>query len=552
MKKILKKSKKQIFWIVLIVLVIGIIATLTMTSITGGIFNKEKYGANGDNTSTLIASNIKKGITIGGITGTLESLDTSDATATPEDILEGKTAYVNGVKIVGTRKARIEGAPIPKGFYYVGGTSSGGVIISDNKADENKYQGQDTVGTDDLVGNQFVWIPASGDNYHNSNDNQLYQIDSKIQEENQKIGESIQKYGGFYVSRFELANEGSNTVSKKGLTPSTNVTLQQAINNARAMYDDTNSELGVASTLIYGKQWDLVMDYIDDEYNVSDSTSYGNYYNFVRNTNNLNLALNNINNQIWKSFRQPTFKQAAWGSIIIETSTDKDNTIVEVPASGNDVKLNYTIKVSENSADAYVRFKIEGADYEDIQVANWIKKGEYYYYTQGVATGESITIPITLKISGNNTLNEKELTVNIDTDAVQYNNFTPDFSSDNPWGDIDIGYKSDETIKKTSYIEDGIKLAWFGDTDTKKIPITIKANTLENTGSNDSWKTKNIYDLAGNVEEWTIDIENNQYITRGGKYYDKSGSETPINSKSYFSNTEGQSYIGYRAILYVK
>ena len=270
----------------------------------------------------------------------------------------------------------------------------------------------------------------------------------------------------------------------------------------------------------------------------------------MRNTNNLNLALNNKNNQIWKSFRKTTFKQAAMNSIIIETSTDKDNTIIEVPASGNDVKLNYTIKVSEDSGDAYIRFKIEGADYEDIQIENWIKKGEYYYYTQGVATGESITIPITLKISGNNTLDEKESTVTINANAVQYDNFTPDFSSDNPWGNIDIGYKSDKTIKKASYIEDGIKLAWLGDNDTKEIPI--KPNTLENTGSNDSWKTKNIYDLAGNVEEWTIDIENNQYITRGGKYYDKSGSETPINSKSYFSNTEGQSYIGYRAILYIK
>lgn len=444
----------------------------------------------------------------------------------------------------------VQDVPIPKGFYYVGGTKEEGVVISDNQSDENKYQGQANVGTDDVQGNQFVWIPASGDNYLNSNDNQLYQIDSKIQEENQKIGESIQKYDGFYVSRFELANEGSNTVSKKGLTPSTNVTLQQAINNARAMYDETNLELGAASTLIYGKQWNLAMDYIDDEYNVSDSTSYGNYYNFVRNTNNLNLALNNKNNQIWKSFRKTTFKQAAMNSIIIETSTDKDNTIIEVPASGNDVKLNYTIKVSEDSGDAYIRFKIEGADYEDIQIENWIKKGEYYYYTQGVATGESITIPITLKISGNNTLDEKESTVTINANAVQYDNFTPDFSSDNPWGNIDIGYKSDKTIKKASYIEDGIKLAWLGDNDTKGIPI--KPNTLENTGSNDSWKTKNIYDLAGNVEEWTIDIENNQYITRGGKYYDKSGSETPINSKSYFSNTEGQSYIGYRAILYIK
>lgn len=45
---------------------------------------------------------LAKGVNMFGITGTLESgIDTSDADATPEDILTGKTAYVNGEKIEG-------------------------------------------------------------------------------------------------------------------------------------------------------------------------------------------------------------------------------------------------------------------------------------------------------------------------------------------------------------------------------------------------------------------------------------------------------------------
>ena len=50
----------------------------------------------------LVPENIKKGEKIYGVTGTLDALDTSDATAGPDDILLGATAYVNGEKITGT------------------------------------------------------------------------------------------------------------------------------------------------------------------------------------------------------------------------------------------------------------------------------------------------------------------------------------------------------------------------------------------------------------------------------------------------------------------
>lgn len=71
--------------------------------------------------------------------------------------------------------------PVPKDFYYVGGTKDSGVVISDNLADKNKYAGQSDVPsgieavTDEsgnvtgitriLQGNQFVWIPCSTSTY---------------------------------------------------------------------------------------------------------------------------------------------------------------------------------------------------------------------------------------------------------------------------------------------------------------------------------------------------------------------------------------------------
>jgi len=50
------------------------------------------------------------------VTGTFRPLDTSNATATPEDLMEGVSAYVNGEKIYGTIKQ------YPQEQYYMPGT----------------------------------------------------------------------------------------------------------------------------------------------------------------------------------------------------------------------------------------------------------------------------------------------------------------------------------------------------------------------------------------------------------------------------------------------
>ena len=73
-------------------------------------FKSEKYGygevivnpVTSDIDEDIKPENIKVGVNILGVEGGYEGMDTSDATAEPEDILIGETAYANGKKIEGS------------------------------------------------------------------------------------------------------------------------------------------------------------------------------------------------------------------------------------------------------------------------------------------------------------------------------------------------------------------------------------------------------------------------------------------------------------------
>ena len=55
-----------------------------------------------DKNTNLTPENLKRGVTVLGVDGNYIGTDTSDATATNEDVLEGKTAYAQGQKLTGT------------------------------------------------------------------------------------------------------------------------------------------------------------------------------------------------------------------------------------------------------------------------------------------------------------------------------------------------------------------------------------------------------------------------------------------------------------------
>ena len=132
MKKLSKKQK--IIGVVAIIIAVILAIVVTTNIINNGQVASEGYYATTANAgSNLIANYILNGITIGGITGKMEVLDTSDASATAQDIKYGKIAYARGERIVGTRIDEDTNLNL-KDIYYAdieGDGTVDGVIFAD-------------------------------------------------------------------------------------------------------------------------------------------------------------------------------------------------------------------------------------------------------------------------------------------------------------------------------------------------------------------------------------------------------------------------------------
>jgi len=82
---------------------------------------------------------------------------------------------------------------------------------------------------------------------------------------------SIQKYGGFYIGRYELSKEGV----QKGKATLTNKNWYELYKKCTTL----NASEKVESRMIWGIQWDLVCDFISkkgDQKSITNSTTWGN------------------------------------------------------------------------------------------------------------------------------------------------------------------------------------------------------------------------------------------------------------------------------------
>ena len=91
--------------------------------------------------------------------------------------------------------------------------------------------------------------------------------------------------------------------------------------------------------------------------------------------------------------------------------------------------------------------------------------------------------------------------------------------------------------------------SWTNITSNKN--KTSSEQFLLTTGASDTFKAKNIFDLAGNVYEWTMeDYYSTGRVRRGGNYDDR-GSDYPASIRVNLNPTNSTYSIGFRPTLYL-
>ena len=92
---------------------------------------------------------------------------------------------------------------------------------------------------------------------------------------------------------------------------------------------------------------------------------------------------------------------------------------------------------------------------------------------------------------------------------------------------------------------------YYGNYGNSLAPAKENSGTKRTAGFSENWKTKNIYDLAGNVWEWTSERINSQIINRGGSFV-RSGNSNSVSCRSGGNSTWHDDYLGFRPRLYIK
>ena len=198
---------------------------------------------------------------------------------------------------------------IPAGFKAIGSEQDNTIQKEAQWGERNAYLNGLVI--EDAKGNQFVWIPVENMELFHTTDWQKNEPTEQVnstyveptQEEKEsyeKMKQKVQKYGGFYVGRFETG-DGDITEARTSTRNSDNMVIQKyaqiynyvpfasttidrkEVTGARELavkFGNQNQYQTVTTSILYGVQWDAILRFlVSNENPVNDSTSWGNYPN---------------------------------------------------------------------------------------------------------------------------------------------------------------------------------------------------------------------------------------------------------------------------------
>ena len=92
---------------------------------------------------------------------------------------------------------------------------------------------------------------------------------------------------------------------------------------------------------------------------------------------------------------------------------------------------------------------------------------------------------------------------------------------------------------------------YYGNYKNSLSPANENSGTKRTAGFSENWKIKNIYDLAGNVWEWTCEASGSGFFYRGGSSLGN-GSLNPVSCRGHYDASYTHISVGFRLRLYIK
>ena len=223
---------------------------------------------------------------------------------------------------------------------------------------------------------------------------------------------------------------------------------------------------------------------------------------------------------------------------------EKGNEFVWVPATENTYRKDTSFKGVKPTGDDILP---KGITDETVDI---VKYGGFYIgrYEAGVPDGDTIPsnktgIPVSKKGAAvwtniDYTNSKASAESMISNKYVQTGLITG-----TAWDTVCHWIKSDDELKDSRT---------YGNYNNSEAPANVTGyGTKQVAGYSDKWMVKNIYDLAGNVWEWTSEADSSYFINRGVSY-GSDGRVYPVSYRDRNNASRTFGNLGFRPRLYIK